>query len=65
MSNAVTVLGVEHHPRCLVARYAHVLDETGGRGDPDGFPWCTCPRRRKCRMVVRAFLVAARWTHVE
>jgi hypothetical protein len=40
----VVVLGYEHLGQCLVARYRRVLDETGGRGDPDGFPWCTCSR---------------------
>jgi hypothetical protein len=37
----VAVLGYEHVIHCLVARYAAQL-EAGWRGDPDGFPWCTC-----------------------
>lgn len=34
---AVVVLGAEHHPQCLVARYRKEA-EAGG----DLFPWCTC-----------------------
>lgn len=38
----VVVRGWPHDPCCLVARYRQAA-EAGG--DPDGFPWCTCPDR--------------------